>query len=109
MYNRRLAEGYHRCPGGSSSVGDWDREELDPQPSDVPEGTPACPTRAGTVTGTLMASNIINRASAQGITNGELAEVLDAMRRGATYANVHSKTFPAGEIRGQIVKIPGTD
>jgi len=82
---------------------------LDPQPSDVPEGTPACPTRAGTVTGTLTASNIINRASAQGITTGELAEVLDAMRRGVTYANVHSKTFTSGEIRGQIVKIPGTD
>jgi hypothetical protein len=28
--------------------------------------------------------------------------VLDAIRAGAAYANVHTSTYPGGEIRGQI-------
>ena len=40
--------------------------------------------------------------AAQGIAAGELGELSRAMRAGVTYANVHTATYPAGEIRGQI-------
>ena len=73
----------------------------------VPVTTPACPTPSGTVTGTVTASDVIdvknpaNQVS-QGITAGEFAELLRAIRKGVAYANVHTVTFPTGEIRGQI-------
>ena len=61
---------------------------------------PTCP-QSGTVEGTITAANVI-AVAAQGIAAGELDEVLRAIRRGVTYANVHSTKFPGGEIRGQI-------
>ena len=70
-------------------------------------GIPACPTPSGTVTGTLSASNVIGPAG-QGISAGEFAELLNAIRDGNTYVNVHTGSvsppsgFPGGEIRGQI-------
>lgn len=33
---------------------------------------------------------------------GELSDLLEAMRAGNTYVNVHTTQFPGGEIRGQI-------
>jgi hypothetical protein len=65
-------------------------------------GKPACPP-SGTVTGTIVASDVIGPA-AQGIDPGELDELVRAMRHGVTYANVHTSEFPDGEIRGQIGK-----
>jgi hypothetical protein len=38
----------------------------------------------------------------QGIAAGEFSELVDALRAGRAYANVHSSKFPGGEIRGQI-------
>jgi CHRD domain len=71
-------------------------------------GRPACPTPGGTVMGTIEAINIIGPAG-QGITAGELDEVIAAMRAGVTYVNVHTPPpipgdpgFPGGEIRGRI-------
>ncbi len=61
---------------------------------------PTCP-QSGTVTGTLTAANIIGPGG-QGIAAGEFAELVDAIRGGVAYANVHSTKFPGGEIRGQI-------
>src|SRR3954469_18795742 len=66
-----------------------------------PAGTPACPTPGGTVTGTITPPQVIGPA-AQGIQPGEFAELVRALRAGAAYANIHTTTFPAGEIRGQI-------
>lgn len=63
------------------------------------DGKPACPSPPGTATGTVTASDI---RTVQGIAAGELAELLRAIRRGATYVNVHTTGNPDGEIRGQI-------
>lgn len=66
--------------------------------------TAACPsgtTDHATVTGTIVALDVIGPAS-QGINAGEFAELVHAIRAGVTYANVHNAVFPAGEIRGQI-------
>jgi hypothetical protein len=61
----------------------------------------ACPPSQGTVTGTIVATDIGGPAN-QGIAPGEFAELLAALRSGLTYANVHSDICPGGEIRGQI-------
>jgi hypothetical protein len=63
---------------------------------------PACPGgTSGSVSGTIVAADVIGPA-AQGITAGEFAELVRAMVSGVTYANIHTSTFPGGEIRGQI-------
>jgi hypothetical protein len=63
---------------------------------------PPCPSGAsGTVSGTIVAADV-QAALAQGIAAGELDELLEAMRRGVTYVNVHNARYPGGEIRGQV-------
>jgi hypothetical protein len=65
-------------------------------------GQPACPaTTSGTVSGTIAAANVV-AIPAQGITAGDMAAVMRAIRAGASYANMHTTNFPGGEIRGQI-------
>ena len=66
-----------------------------------PEGTQACPTAPATISGTLIAADVIGPA-AQGIGPGELDEVIRAIRAGSVYVNVHTDLFPGGEIRGQL-------
>ncbi len=67
-----------------------------------PAGTPACPgTRDGTVAGTIDPTDVVG-PSGQGIAPGEYAELLRAIRAGATYANVHTSKYQAGEIRAQL-------
>lgn len=65
-------------------------------------GKPACPGRGGTVTGTITAGDVV-AVPGQGVAAGDLAGVLDIIRRGLAYVNVHTEQFPDGEIRGQIV------
>jgi hypothetical protein len=62
---------------------------------------PPCPPTGGTVTGTITAANVKVLAN-QGIVASEMQALLDAMRAGVTYANVHTTARPSGEIRGQI-------
>src|SRR2546422_263814 len=71
---------------------------------------PACPdTTSGTVTGSVTAANVVGPNS-QGITPGaDFAKVVQAMREGAAYANVHSTRSPGGEIRGPIRAGDGDD
>jgi hypothetical protein len=60
-----------------------------------------CPARAGTVSGTFMAGDVV-AVTAQGIAAGDLAEVIALMRRGLAYANVHTTQSTGGEIRAQL-------
>jgi hypothetical protein len=62
---------------------------------------PACPNGGGTIEGTIDAADVIG-PSTQGIAAGELHELVEAMRKGFAYANVHTTTYGGGEIRGQI-------
>ena len=66
-----------------------------------PAGTQACPAAPARVTGTITAADVIGPAG-QGISAGELDELISAIRAGAAYANVHTTLYPTGEIRGQF-------
>lgn len=67
-----------------------------------PAGTQTCPAPPATISGTITAAEVTNQADARGISTGELDELIDAIRAGATYVNVHSAKWPGGEIRAQI-------
>lgn len=71
-------------------------------PPGTTNGTQACPSSEGTVTGTASASDVGPGAAAQGIAVGEFAKVLQAIRAGAAYANVHTQQRQGGEIRGRL-------
>jgi hypothetical protein len=66
-----------------------------------PAGTQLCPAAPATVTGTIRPLDVIGPAG-QGIAPGEFAELVDAIRHGVTYVNVHSMKYPGGEIRAQL-------
>jgi hypothetical protein len=66
-----------------------------------PAGTQACPPAPATITGTIVAADVIGPAG-QGIAAGEFAELLAAIRANSTYVNVHSTLYPVGEIRSQL-------
>lgn len=73
--------------------------EASPDPTGL---APQCPQR-GKVTGMAQAANMIEGPIvAQGVEPGEFNELLRAIRAGVAYVNVHSSTFPAGEVRGQL-------
>jgi len=69
----------------------------------TPAGVQACPTDAagGEVDGVITAVDVVG-PTAQGFDPGEFEQLLDAIRAGLTYVNVHSSKFPGGEIRSQI-------
>lgn len=67
----------------------------------APAGTQPCPPAPAQVSGVLRAVDVIGPA-AQGIAPGEISELLAALRADKTYVNVHSDTYPGGEIRAQI-------
>ena len=67
----------------------------------------ACPAQGGTVTGTITAEDVVgpgpeDPATDQGISPGNLQDVIRAILSGETYVNVHSERWPPGEIRGQL-------
>ena len=73
-----------------------------PAPAAVAAATPDCGgPNSNTVSGTVTAEQVIG-PNGQGVAPGEFAEVLNAMRRGVAYVNVHSARSPGGEIRGQL-------
>lgn len=75
---------------------------------------PPCPAgTAATINGTIEAADITGPL-AQGVEPGNFADLLRAMRKGETYANVHTGTPPAGrapggEIRGQLKPVKDHD
>jgi hypothetical protein len=80
-----------------------------PTPPPAPAATPpVCPPASGgSVSGTFTANELIATGRGLGPGTGvgndrEWEELLDAIKLGHTYANVHTATFGGGEIRGQI-------
>ncbi len=69
-------------------------------PANVP-APPPCPASPGTVSGTRRPADVV-AVTTQGVSAGEFAAVLTAVRNGRAYPNVHSAASPGGEIRGQI-------
>jgi CHRD domain len=66
-----------------------------------PAGTQPCPPAPATISGTIRPADVVGPVD-QGIDPMEFDELVRAIRAGVTYANVHSETFPGGEIRGQL-------
>ena len=56
----------------------------------------------------MTAANVVGPI-AQGIAAGNLAAILEMIRAGFGYANMHTARFPSGEIRGQIKVTGGED
>ena len=71
-----------------------------PAPEAVAASTPFCPAE-GTVEGTITPAQVLAQPL-QGIAAEEFDELVDAIRAGATYANVHTTLHTPGEIRGHI-------
>ena len=73
-----------------------------------PTGVQTCPAAPATISGVITASevspNITATAGArtQGVDTGEIAELIKAMRAGATYVNIHTTKWAGGEVRKQI-------
>jgi hypothetical protein len=65
-------------------------------------GKPACPAPGTLVTGTITAADVGASGAGQGVGAGELGNLLQAIRAGKAYVNVHTTSFPAGEVRGQL-------
>lgn len=79
---------------------------FNPAPAPVAARVDTCP-QAGTVRGRITAEDVLGpqppgSPAPQQIVDGELDEVIAAIRAGVAYVNVHSSLSPGGEIRGQL-------
>lgn len=70
-----------------------------------PAGTQACPASPGVISGTIIAADVIG-PTGQGVEPGAFDELVQAIRAGATYVNVHSSLFPGGEVRSGLAPHP---
>jgi hypothetical protein len=66
-----------------------------------PAGTQPCPAAPGVISGTISANDVIGPAG-QGVEAGAFADLVQAIRAGATYVNIHTTTFPGGEVRSRL-------
>ncbi len=72
-----------------------------PAPASVPV-PPTCPAAGGTVTGSVSVADVVGPNS-QGITPlADFSKVVQVIRDGRAYVNVHSTRSPNGEIRGPV-------
>lgn len=73
-----------------------------------PAGMQPCPPSPATISGTIAAADVSPdipatlAARTQGIGTGQYSELVRAIEAGKTYVNVHSVTWPGGEIRAQL-------
>jgi CHRD domain len=67
----------------------------------APPGTQTCPSSPGTVTGTIVSTNVLG-ITGQGFPAGNFDALLAAIESNTAYGNIHTMMFPAGEIRGQV-------
>ncbi|WP_242202274.1 CHRD domain-containing protein [Aestuariivivens insulae] len=74
--------------GANGGVVTWLYNNLDGQPSGPSNGVLA--------EGVIMAENIV------GALEGDMAGLIDAIRNGNIYVNVHTQQVPSGELRGQL-------
>jgi hypothetical protein len=72
-----------------------------------PAGTQTCP-QSGTISGVIHGSDI-QTVPSQGIATGEFDELVNAIRNGLAYANIHTMQSPGGEMRGQLQRGNGHD
>lgn len=66
-----------------------------------PAGVPSCQSSPGRVIGIISSDDVVG-PMAQGVSAGEFRELVKALHNGTAYANVHTATYPSGEIRGNI-------
>jgi hypothetical protein len=67
----------------------------------TPVGVQPCPAAPGEISGTITPADVVGPAG-QGVSPGNFADALKAIREGLAYANVHSTVAGGGELRGQI-------
>jgi hypothetical protein len=67
-----------------------------------PAGTQGCPL-SGTISGMFTGGSVVGPL-AQHITPGDFNALAQAILTKTGYANIHTTNFPAGEIRGQVVR-----
>lgn len=68
-----------------------------------PAGVQACPNGPGfnAISGTLTAADV-QAAAAQGVGAGSFEALSEAISSSSSYVNVHTDSFPGGEIRGPL-------
>lgn len=80
------------------------KTDLVTPPATVPADTPICGAPGGAgpeATGVISAEDVIGPAG-QAVPAQAFADLMNAIRTGNAYANVHSTSAPGGEVRGQI-------
>jgi hypothetical protein len=75
----------------------------------TPANVQPCPERSGEITGVIKAADVqnvnvpgSNPPVSTGLTAGEFADLVAALRANSMYANVHTMDRPGGQIRGQV-------
>ena len=92
-------------PFASGGISVWlCKTALVTPPASVPADTPTCGAPGGDgpeAAGVISAEDVIG-PTGQAVPAAAFEELVNLMRSGQAYANVHSSSAPGGEVRGQI-------